>query len=211
MIVTSSGRSWTRSCALDGVMRSRVVEPCSRAYTRRADRVGQPRQRHELVLGRARAASSPSRTPCSSRCLAASGPRPGTSSSTDVVIFLSRSWRWYVIAKRCASSRTCCSRYSASESRGMRTGSARPGQVHLLEPLGEAGDADVLEPSSSSTRTATSSWPLPPSISSRFGGYANRLPGVRAFVALAEVVAEPAGQHLLHRREVVLAVERLAP
>ena len=29
---------------------------------------------------------------------------------TDRVIFLSRSFRWYVIAKRCASSRTCCRR-----------------------------------------------------------------------------------------------------
>ena len=41
--------------------------------------------------------------------------------------------------------------------------------------------------------------------SSRFGGYANRLPALRALVALAQVAAEPAGQHLLHRREVVLA------
>ena len=49
------------------------------------------------------------------------------------------------MAKRWASSRTCCSRYSASESRGIRTGSALAGQVDLLEPLGQAGDADVLE------------------------------------------------------------------
>ena len=38
------------------------------------------------------------------------GPRPGTSSSTLVVIALLRRWRWWVIANRCASSRTRCSR-----------------------------------------------------------------------------------------------------
>ena len=64
-------------------------------------------------------------------------------------------------------------------------------------------------PSSSSTRTATLSWPLPPSITSRFGGYANRLPGLRALVALVEVAPEPAGQRLLHRGEVVLALGAL--
>ena len=34
---------------------------------------------------------------------------------------------------------------------------------------------------------------------------------VRAFVALAEVVAEAAGQHLFHRREVVLARRASSP
>ena len=46
-------------------------------------------------------------------------------------------------------------------------------------------------------------------MSSRLGGYENRLPAVRALVALVQVVAEAAGEHLLHRREVVLAVEGL--
>ena len=39
-----------------------------------------------------------------------SAPRPGMSSSTDVVMRLSRSSRWNVMAKRCASSRIRCSR-----------------------------------------------------------------------------------------------------
>ena len=46
---------------------------------------------------------------------------------------------------------------------------------------------------------------MPPSITSRFGGYANRFPA-RAFVALVEVAPEPPAQHLLHRGEVVLAL-----
>ena len=49
------------------------------------------------------------------------------SSSTDFVMRLPRSWRWYVMAKRWASSRMRCSMYSASEPRGTRTGSASPG------------------------------------------------------------------------------------
>lgn len=35
------------------------------------------------------------------------GPTPGTSSSTETVMALSRNSRWNVIAKRCDSSRTC--------------------------------------------------------------------------------------------------------
>ena len=91
----------------------------------------------------------------------------------------------------------------------MRTGSARPGRYTSSNRFARLATQMSSRPSSSSTRTATPSWPLPPSISSRFGGYANRLPRVRAFVALAQVVAEAAGQHFFHRREVVLAVERL--
>ena len=48
--------------------------------------------------------------------------------------------RWCSIAKRCASSRIRCSSCSASESRGSRIGSERPGHEDLLEPLGEADD-----------------------------------------------------------------------
>ena len=141
MIVTSRP---CRSSSSSSIASRRVERDASWAYTAVRDGVGQPRQRERAPPRRAPAASSPSRTPCSSRFLRV-GPSPGTSSRTDLVIFLPRSWRWYVIAKRCASSRTCCSRYSASESRGMRTGSLAAGQVHLLEPLGEARDADVFE------------------------------------------------------------------
>ena len=37
-------------------------------------------------------------------------PSPGTPSSAELVIAFERFCRWYVIAKRCASSRTRCSR-----------------------------------------------------------------------------------------------------
>ena len=139
------------------------------------------------------------------------GPRPGTSSSTDFVIFLSRSWRWYVIAKRCASSRTCCSRYSASESRGMRTGLGVAGQVHLFEPLGEARDADVLEPELLEHAHRDVELALAAVDQQQVRRVREPLARVRTFVALAQVVAEPAGQHLFHRREVVLALRASSP
>src|SRR5581483_568342 len=46
-------------------------------------------------------------------------PTPGISSSADFVNAASRRWRWKPIAKRCASSRTCCRTYSASDERGI--------------------------------------------------------------------------------------------
>ena len=66
------------------------------------------------------------------------------SSSTDLVMRLSRSCRWYVMAKRCASSRTRCSRYSASDWRGMRIGSALAGDEDLLELLGQRRHRDLV-------------------------------------------------------------------
>ena len=37
-------------------------------------------------------------------------PRPGTSSNKETSMLVDRFCRWYVIANRCASSRTRCSR-----------------------------------------------------------------------------------------------------
>ena len=48
-------------------------------------------------------------------------------SSADVVIAFDRFSRWKVIAKRCASSRTRCSRYSPSDVRGRIVGYCSPG------------------------------------------------------------------------------------
>src|SRR3954451_12449211 len=101
--------------------RSPARSPCNCAWTARATFSGS--------LGISTSSSSVSSRsrltePCSfNRRAFRVGPSPGTSSSTERVIFLSRSCRWYVMAKRCASSRTCWSKYSASESRGMCTGS----------------------------------------------------------------------------------------
>ena len=65
-------------------------------------------------------------------------------SSTLVVMRLPRSSRWNVMAKRWASSRMRCSRYSASDWRGQpdRVGLAR--HVHLLEPLGQRRHRDLV-------------------------------------------------------------------
>ena len=93
----------------------------------------------------------------------------------------------------------------------MRTGSGSPGQVHLLEPLGEAGDADVLEAELLEHAHRDVELALAAVDQQQVRRVREPLAGVRAFVALAQVVAEPAGEHLLHRREVVLAVERRAP
>ena len=75
------------------------------------------------------------------------GPTPGSSSSTERVIALSRRPRWNSIAKRCASSRTRWSSWSSGVSWASRSGSRRPGHEHLLDPLREAdhGHAEVAE------------------------------------------------------------------
>ena len=71
-----------------GFRRSR---PCRRAYTAFADRVGQPRSREQLLFGQLPQLLD--RTELPQQPLLAAGPETGTSSSTDRVIFLSRSWR----------------------------------------------------------------------------------------------------------------------
>ena len=86
-----------------------------------------------------------------------------------------------------------------------------PRQVHLLEALGEAGDADVLEPELLEHPHRDAELALAAVDQQQVRRVREPLARVRALVALAEVVAEPAGEDVLHRREVVLAVERLAP
>ena len=53
-------------------------------------------------------------------------PTPGMRSSSDVIVRTVRRFRWNVIAKRCASSRACCSMRSAGDRRDRRSGSERP-------------------------------------------------------------------------------------
>ena len=76
------------------------------------------------------------------------GPTPGRSSSTELVIARSRRVRWWVIAKRCASSRTRWSSCSSGVSWARRSGCATAGQEDLLDALGQRddGDAAVEEP-----------------------------------------------------------------
>ena len=64
------------------------------------------------------------------------GPTPGISSRGEESARRSRRCRWYVIAKRWASSRRCCRTNSASDPRGIDSGSGRSG-----EAVGMAGTA----------------------------------------------------------------------
>src|SRR4051794_30541234 len=88
----------------------------------------------------------------------------------------------------------------------MRTGSARPGRYTSSNRLARLATQMSSRPSSSSTRTATPSWPLPPSMSKRFGGDENRLPPRAPSSRPSGERREPPGEHLFHRREVVLTV-----
>ena len=54
--------------------------------------------------------------------------------------------RWYVIAKRWASSRRRWTRYSAGDVAGSTIGSARPGQEQLLALLRQPGQRQVVQP-----------------------------------------------------------------
>ena len=116
-----------------------------------------------------------------------------------------------MIAKRWASSRTLLQEEQ-------RLGVARDAdrvrparQVHLLEPLRQARDRDLLEPELLEHAHGDVELALAAVDEQQVRRVREPLAGARAFVALAEVVAEPAGEHLLHRGEVVLTVLAPAP
>ncbi len=67
------------------------------------------------------------------------------------------------MANRCASSRTRCSRYSASEVRGRITGSSSPGSQTSSSRLASPTSATSSMPSSSSTAWAAATCGAPPS------------------------------------------------
>ena len=131
------------------------------------------------------------------------------SSRMLLVIRLPRRSRWKVMAKRCASSRTRCSRYSASEPRRQadRVGRARP--VHLLELLGQRGQRDLaVEPQLAHHPLRHAELPLAAVDQQQVGRVGEaRLrplpppaPRPRSFRR-----GEPARQHLLHGGVVVVA------
>src|SRR3954468_4062477 len=86
------------------------------------------------------------------------------------------------MANRCASSRTRCSRYSASEVRGRITGSGSPGSQTSSMRLASPHTATSTTPRSSSDLLAA------------------------AVLLLLEVAGEPAADDLGHRGGVVGAV-----
>ena len=67
---------------------------------------------------------------------------------------LLRRWRWWVIANRCASSRTRCSRYSPSLVRGRTSGWSSPGSQTSSRRLASPHSATSSMPSSASARAA---------------------------------------------------------
>ena len=128
----------------------------------------------------------------------------------DSVIALSRRIRWWVIAKRCASSRTRWSSCSSGVSCGSRSGCAHAGHEDLLDPLGERddGDAAVAEalrrasrPADELARAAVDHDQV------RQRGERRVAVGVvgRALV-LPLPLRVPAREHLVHRGEVVVAI-----
>ena len=75
------------------------------------------------------AASTASGEPkCASSARLRAGPMPGRSSSSELVIARSRRVRWWVIAKRWASSRTRCSSCSSGVSWASTSGAGAPGR-----------------------------------------------------------------------------------
>ena len=91
----------------------------------------------------------------------------------DSVIALSRRIRWWVIANRCASSRTRWSSCSSGVSCGSTIGSATPGtNTSSIRLASETTVTPRSRKPCSGSRPAAS-WPLPPSITTTFGSAAN--------------------------------------
>src|SRR5438034_4244334 len=91
------------------------------------------------------------------------GPTPGIVSSTDCNVRLDRSFLWYVIAKRCASSRTFWSVWSAgdvgSSTSGWRLSPTSPA-LHTLQKVRDEAHrfADLLDPVERRRRRRAHRW-----------------------------------------------------
>ena len=171
-----------------------------------------------------RAPSSPARpgTPSSSSWVASSirsaepkwwssarrraGPTPWSSSKIEPRASRSRRCRWKPSAKRCASSRMRCSSWRPGESRPSTIGSGAARDEHLLIRFASAITATRGRSNACIAASAADSWPLPPSMTTRFGVAANDSScSSRGLVAEPR---EPPRDDLRHRREVVRPVER---
>ena len=166
----------------------------------------QPRARPAAPRGRPRRPPRASRSARAARACAP-GPTPGSSSSSELVIARSRRERWWVIAKRCASSRTRCSSCSSgvewSSTSGARA--ARAGRPPRCAWPARRRPRRARE-SPAAAPSPAASWPLPPSITTTFGSDAKLgvVGGVvRRDVGLALPLREAASEHLGHRGEVV--------
>src|SRR5439155_212105 len=82
---------------------------------------------------------------------------------------LARTLWWYVIAKRCASSRMRCTRYIPCELRGKTIGSARFGRKSSSRSFASATIGICKRPASASASRPAESCPFPPSRMTRSG------------------------------------------
>src|SRR4051794_1341907 len=110
---------------------------------------------------------------CLSSARLRAGPMPGSSSMIDSVIALSRRMRWWVIAKRCASSRTRWTSCSAGVSWAITTGVGLPGRKTSSMRLASETTATPRSRKPCSGSSPAPSWPLPPSMITRLGSAAN--------------------------------------
>ena len=125
---------------------------------------------------------------------------------------LLRRLRWAVMAKRCASSRTRCSKYKPCELRGRSSGLGFAGQKEHSSSLGQPGHRHLAGQLNFQHLTARPSWPLPPSTISRSGSRAKAgsifspdfMRRLRCLPAL-----EAAREHFLHAGKIVRALTAL--
>src|SRR5690349_4645735 len=106
---------------------------------------------------------------CLSSARLREGPMPGSSSMIDSVIARSRRMRWWVIANRCASSRTRWTSCSSGVSCGMTTGVGLPGTKTSSMRLASETTATPCSRKPCSGSIPAASCPLPPSMITRLG------------------------------------------
>ena len=130
---------------------------------------------HPLDLGEPGARHGSRRAEMVQQRVLALGADPGISSSGERPIALARLARCAPIAKRCASSRSRCRKYSTG-SRGSSENGGRPGTKNRSRPALRSGplaiDDDRRDRRCRVRRRpacAAVSWPCPPSISTRSG------------------------------------------
>ena len=105
---------------------------------------------------------------CLSTALRRAGPTPGTPSSRDATDALPRRLRWWVIAKRCASSRRRWIRCSALEWRSSTMDMSLYGSTISSMRLARP-NIGMFSPSACMASCAAESWPRPPSMRIRSG------------------------------------------
>ena len=209
----------TRSSRLrPGVAAGRASRTALPTSASRPVEVGEQVASDLLREARARSPASSREAPSTAsgepKCLSSArlraGPMPGRSSMIDSVIALSRRIRWWVMAKRCASSRTRWSELQLG--RVVRHHDRRrvAGQEDLLDPLGQRDDGHAAVAEALQRVQAGAELALAAVDDTRFGSAANDASrsasyGERSACLLPLGVA--ARQDLRHRGEIIAGVD----